>query len=333
MGAGILIFLIPVMALILSLLEIVQISGDNRGYFYWGFLAVALSMSVSLARNFARTNRNLQTRLIEVQELSEKTLSQERRLRDEEVRRQLLEGELSIAHDLQMSLMPDRASSQEGIDIAGYCVPASHVGGDFFQYYAPAPDRVAISLADVTGHGMEAAVPVMMFSGILETEMRLGDPLEELFANLNSTLLRKLDRRTFICLAVGEVDVSSSVLRLVNGGCPYPYLYRAESDEILELEAETQPLGIRANAAFQTIEVQLQPHDRVVFYSDGITEAVNPEGQPFGYEQAAESIRRACRDGLDSQALLKRVIAEVRNFAGQAPQEDDMTIVALRVEP
>ena len=115
-----------------------------------------------------------------------------------EFQAQTIEKELQTAHSLQMGLMPTQNPQLAGFDVAGRCLPASHVGGDFFQYFHK-DGRFALALADVTGHGMEAAVPVMMFSGILETEMRLGNSLDALFGHLNQTLYHKLDSRTYVC--------------------------------------------------------------------------------------------------------------------------------------
>ena len=198
---------------------------NNLFFLYLGILGLILSMSLSLARSFARTSKSLEQQLVQVKELSSKTIEQERRIRDEEIQRQLLEEELQTAHDLQMGLMPKDSPNIKGFDISGRCFPANHVGGDFFQYFPISDNRLAISLADVTGHAMEAAVPVMMFSGILKSQMELGDSIEDLFGRLNRTLHGTLDKRTFVCFAMGELDTVTRKCRLSNSGFPYPYHY------------------------------------------------------------------------------------------------------------
>ena len=257
-----------------------------------------------------------------------------RRQERDQVQRQLideLEEELQTAHDMQMALMPEESPQLSGLDLAGRCLPATHVGGDFFQYFDRIDNRLSISLADVTGHAMEAAVPVMMFSGILETEMRLGDPLEDLFGNLNRTLHNKLDRRTFICFTMGEFDLVSRTLRLSNCGCPYPFHYKAATQEVVELQMDAYPLGIRADATYEAIEVQLEPGDRVVFCSDGIVEAANPQEEMFTFEQTAEVIRQGYQEGLSAEALLEHLFGRVKAFTGETEQGDDMTVVVLQV--
>ena len=173
---------------------------------------------------------------------------------------------------------------------------------------------------------------MMMFSGILETEMRLGDPLEQLFGNLNRTLHNKLDRRTFICFTMGKLDLASRTLRLSNCGCPYPFHYKAATGEVVELEMDAYPLGVRADATYEAIEVQLEPGDRVVFCSDGIIEAANVQEEIFSFEQTAEVIRQGCAEGLVAEALLEHLFGRVEVFTGEAEQGDDMTVVVLHIE-
>ena len=243
-----------------------------------------------------------------------------------------LEEELQTAHDMQMGLMPTESPQISGFDISGRCLPANHVGGDFFQYFPISDNRLAISLADVTGHAMEAAVPVMMFSGILDNQMEAGDSLEDLFAKLNRSLHRNLNSRTFVCFTMVELDTSTRQFRISNGGCPYPYHFQASTSEVAELQVDAYPLGVRAESTYPVIEAQLEPEDRVVFCSDGIIEAENSSGEIFGFDRTAETIRKGCQEGLSASALLDRIIGEVKEFAGDAPQGDDQTVVVLAVE-
>ena len=257
-----------------------------------------------------------------------------RRRERNQIREQLvreLEREMQTAHDLQMSLMPTQAPEIAGFDVAGRCLPATEVGGDFFQYFSQ-QDRFAVAVADVTGHGMQAAVPVMTFSGILNTEMKYRPALETLFAELNATLHQSLARRTFICFVMGEVDLESRVLRLSSCGLPYPLHYRAATGEVGELQVDAFPLGIRPRSTYEVLEVPLAPGDRVVFYSDGLVEAANAAGNFFGFARIAEAIGQGCVEGLSAANLLQQVFGEVRAFSGAVAQEDDQTLVVLHVE-
>ena len=278
-----------------------------------------------LTRELEEKNTALEKKNQQLKEIHEQLEEAQRQLIDD------LEEELQTAHDLQMGLMPTESPQISGLHLAGRCLPANHVGGDFFQYFQQ-EGKLAICMADVTGHAMEAAVPVMMFSGILKTEMQYDNPLEQLFGNLTRLLYETLERRTFVCFAMGELDPSTHALRLSSCGCPYPIHFQAASERVVELQMDAYPLGVRPNTSYQVIEAQLAPGDRMVFYSDGIIEATNTEVEIFGFERMAETIRKGCQENLPAEGLLEQIIGEVKAFAGDTPQADDQTIVVLQVE-
>ena len=242
----------------------------------------------------------------------------------------ILEEELEMAQKMQMGLMPTEAPVLQGFDLAGRCIPATHVGGDFFQYFVQ-EGKLSICMADVTGHAMAAAVPVMMFSGILESEIRHGEHLDQLFTNLNHTLLNKLDKRTFVCFAMGALDPVTHLVQLANSGCPYPFHFSADTGTLSEIEVDAYPLGVRSANVYQVIEAKLDSGDYLVFCSDGIIEAADAAEEIFGFEQTAATIRQGCIEGLSADALIDRIIGAVQTFAGAVPQGDDMTCLVLRV--
>ena len=227
--------------------------------------------------------------------------------------------------------MPAEPPQIKGFDIAGRCIPASHVGGDFYQYFQQ-DGKLILCMADVTGHAMEAAVPVIMFSGALHAEMKHGKRLETLFSSLNETLCKSLDQRTFVCFCMGELDVAGSTFRLSDAACPYPFHYRFSRDDVVELQVDAYPLGIRPETAYAVVETTLNPGDYIVFCSDGIIEAGNGREEVFNFERTAETIRQGCAEGLSAETLIDRLIGAVRDFAGDEPQEDDMTCVVLRID-
>ena len=179
---------------------------------------------------------------------------------------------------------------------------------------------------------MEAAVPVMMFSGVLESEIKHGQSLDQLLVSLNQTLNNKLDSRTFVCFSMGELDPATKKLHLSNGGCPYPYHFRKIDGGVSEIHINAYPLGIRPDTQYSVKEIQLEPGDRIVFCSDGIIEAENVDRELFGFERTAETIRKGCSKDLSAPQLLDYLINEAKAFTGETPQGDDQTVVVLQVE-
>jgi len=244
---------------------------------------------------------------------------------------QELQGELQTAHNMQMALMPSENPAVQGYDIAGRCVPAAEVGGDFYQYFQLPGGRLALAMADVTGHSMEAAIPMVMFSGILKSHMELGGTLQERFDRLNSSLCGTVTGHTFVCFVMGELLLEERVLAVSDSGCPFPYHYRAATRETVEVPIDAYPLGVRPDTKYLVAELQLEPGDYVVFCSDGIMEAVDESLGQFGYERAEEEIRNGCREGLSADRMIDRLLGAVAEFRGEVAQADDVTCVVLRV--
>ena len=208
--------------------------------------------------------------------------------------------------------------------------------GDAFTFYevddGAVDNALTISLADVTGHAMEAAIPAVMFSGILDNQMEQAEPLEELFQSLNRSLCRSLGEHTYVCLSMLDIDPASRRMGVANCGCPYPLLYRQATGQIEEIQVEAYPLGIRPDTEYVAKEVALEPGDYVVLHSDGFSEATNAEGQLSGFDRTMEVIRQGCSEGLTPEDMIERLIGEVKAFTADEPQADDMTCVVIKVE-
>jgi len=245
--------------------------------------------------------------------------------------------ELETAREMQIGLMPRESPRIQGLDIAGSCRPATHVGGDFFQYLRIDDERWWICVADATGHGMGAAIPVVMFSGVLKSQIQTGSAMEELLEQLNKSMHGTmtgdtLTGRTFVCFSGGEVDLSARTFRLSNAGCPFPFHYKAATGEVVELEVSGYPLGVRPYHSFQILEIPLESRDRIVFCTDGIIEADDQYGDMFGFDRASYLIGEGCRKGLSAEELRDYLMEQVHIFAEGKAQEDDQTVVVIGVE-
>lgn len=244
---------------------------------------------------------------------------------------QQLEIELQAARELQMGLMPNTSPNIRGLDIAGKCQSAMQVGGDFFQYFQSEEQQISVAMADVTGHGMRAAVPTMVLSGLLRNQMGYSDSMQHLFTELNKSLKEVLDRRTFVCFSMVEIDIIELKARFVNGGCPYPYFYRGADGSIEEIVLDAFPLGLRGDAEYRVREFGMNKGDCIALCSDGIIEAANTDGEPFGFERTAQVIRNGCKRSLGAEELIEFVFEEVDRHAGGNEQEDDQTMVVVHL--
>ena len=295
-----------------------------------------LSAQAAISLENAGLYQNLETANAQLEDYSH-TLEQrvEERTRElQQTQSQLIaemERELKAAHDLQMNLMPTESPQIEHIEVSGRCIPATHVGGDYFQYFITSQNRLVLSMADVTGHAMEAAIPAVMFDGILESQMEREERLEDLFKRLNNTLHRKLSDHTYVCFVMGEFDPKNRYLRLCNAGCPYPYHYEAKSNTLQELQLDAYPLGVSPNATYQTVGVALQPGDGLIFCSDGIIEAENSAQEQFGFDRTEDLARTACSQNHTAEATLNHILETVNAFQGHQTQMDDMTCIVARI--
>ena len=242
-----------------------------------------------------------------------------------------LEKELATASSMQMKLMPTEDPQFEGVSIAGFCRPASQVGGDFYQYYKRPNGRLSVVLADVTGHGMEAAIPNVLFSGMLDNMMESNVQSIDLCTRLNKSLYRSLDSRTFVCFSMGELDTKNRSISLTNGSCPYPYYYDLSSKSVRELAMDAFPLGARKASEYSVMDLTLDVGDRIIFCSDGIIEATNEVGDIYGFDRIRLLIESCCKQELSNRDLIDHLMTDVDSFRNGQEQEDDQTVVVLHI--
>jgi len=243
--------------------------------------------------------------------------------------RERLAEELRTAHRLQKGLLPTFEPHVEGISVAGHCLPADHVCGDFYQYFHLPDGRFAIGLADVTGHAMQAAIPAVLFGGMLETQMETFRGLEALLERLNRSVHRILGQRTNVCLNMVEISPGGR-LRTCNAASPPALHYQCETGTVVEVRCDgSYPLGAREHTEYAVTDMELRPGDRVVLYSDGITEAEDESGSALGFEQLADVVRESGAAGESSSELLEGVLSAVAAHSGTSTQRDDQTVVVI----
>jgi sigma-B regulation protein RsbU (phosphoserine phosphatase) len=239
------------------------------------------------------------------------------------------EKEIELAAGVQRSLLPGRPPEVAGAAIAGHCFPATNVGGDCFDYVADREGRVVVFIADVAGHSISSALLMAMGRSTLRREIAAGAPPEEVLAATNRAMFDDLvNTELFITMFCARYDPSSRCLEYANAGHNPPFL--AGADGVMELDADGAAIGILEDLRFEAKRADLGPGDRLLLYTDGAMEALDEAGAQFGEERLRALL--LTEPGATPGAFVEHAYAAVRAHTGAAPQQDDVTLVALQGE-
>jgi sigma-B regulation protein RsbU (phosphoserine phosphatase) len=243
-----------------------------------------------------------------------------------------LDHDLEIARDIQRILLPAEAPAINGFQISGINVPARQVSGDYFDYIHVDDERLGVVIADVSGKGVPASLIMAICRSVLRAEAARNPSPADVLRKVNRQLYPDIKEDMFISMAYLILDHERNGITLARGGHDAPLLYEQQSQSVTSVKSPGMVLGIDSGNVFDRITndfaVPLERHDCLVLYTDGVTEALNTEGDEFGLERTIESVRASASDG--AQAIVRRVIDDVRNFTGSQPQNDDITLIAIR---
>jgi serine phosphatase RsbU (regulator of sigma subunit) len=254
------------------------------------------------------------------------------RLYEQENRRLRLEEELSVARRIQLTLLPSHPPVVPGWSFAATYEAARQVGGDFYDFldHALEARRMGLVIADVTGKGVPAALMMAYSRAVVRAESMAGRTPLEVLARTNRLIMQERQTRLFLSAFYAEFDLDSGRLTYANAGHDAPLLVEAGGRAIRELDAPGVILGAFHDIGLESREVQLAPGDTVVFYTDGVTEARDPEGRLFGDERLAAAATGAHGS---AEAVLESVAAAVTAFTAGGAQADDLTIVVVQRDP
>jgi serine phosphatase RsbU (regulator of sigma subunit) len=241
--------------------------------------------------------------------------------------------DLARAREIQQGMLPDGHLLTSYLEVAGVCIPASEVGGDFYDYLGPADDAVGLMVGDVTGHGFYAGLFVAMAKSCLHTQIQLSFEPRQVMVAMRRTLDLSIQRRLLMSCCYVLFEPKARRLRYANAGHPYPYLYRREDGSLQRLEALDPILGaLDADAAeFAERSLEWQPGDVLVMYTDGVTEARNTGGRMFDHQALEDCISEG--DGSSAESIKERILAAVAAHARDSRQDDDLTLVVVKARP
>jgi phosphoserine phosphatase RsbU/P len=237
-----------------------------------------------------------------------------------------LKGDLEVARQIQFGLLPFEPLDRDGIRIATVMRPANTVGGDYFDEIELGAGRMAIVVGDVAGKGMPAALLMALLQGSLRTLISAGFRGSDLVAKLNAHLCANIPSNRLITFFYGELDPTSGELVYINCGHNPPFLLQP-GQRPARLAATGMALGITTETEFPSVSLTLRPGDRLVLYTDGVTEAEDARDLEYG-EQRLLGWLEANREE-PGRRLIDGVVSDVLRHCGSARPRDDMTLMCL----
>ena len=239
------------------------------------------------------------------------------------------DGEMRLAGLVQSRLYPPLLRRQ-GIDIAGSALPASATGGDYYDYLSMCEGRLGIVVADVSGHGLGAALIMVATRAALRSCSDIPISVDEILDHVNATLLSDLDPGRFVTMCLASLDTRALTLTYSNAGHPSGYVLSRAGEIKHVMESTRIPLGVMADwKSESTRTIPLERGDILVFLTDGVLDSMGADGRPFGVENVLALVREH-RHG-PAQRILEHVLNAVQTAGVGVPQEDDMTAVICRV--
>jgi sigma-B regulation protein RsbU (phosphoserine phosphatase) len=252
-----------------------------------------------------------------------------------------LEEELRIAHEIQMSLLPQGPLSMPGLSVTALCVPAREVGGDYYDFLPLDAHRVGVLIADVSGKGTSAALYMAELKGLMLSLTEIHTSPRELLLAANRIIAQHLDARSFITMTYAVVDMRERTMTYARAGhtpliyVPGPGASIGRSQvKILVPDGMVLGLNLDSGEMFERLlqeeTIPLRAGDLYLFFTDGISEAMNVHDDCFGENRLGQLVESHAH--LPPEELRERVLREISAFVGDAPQHDDMTMILLKVD-
>jgi sigma-B regulation protein RsbU (phosphoserine phosphatase) len=249
------------------------------------------------------------------------------RLYAEERKSRRMQEEMAVGQQIQLSLLPKGCPTLPGWECTDLYRPARQVSGDFYDFF-DLEGRLGLVVADVADKGVPAALYMAMCRTMIRNTAFSGRSPAEALKRANDLILKDSQAQLFLSAFYARLDPDSGHLVYANAGHVHPLCLRAASGEILPLAGEGSVMGMFESITLDEKEVDIRPGDTLVLYTDGVTEAMDPEGQPFGEARLRQVL--AGQRGASAQATLDAIVQAISRFTASSPQSDDLTLLVLR---
>jgi ketosteroid isomerase-like protein len=237
------------------------------------------------------------------------------------------EALLQVARRIQQALLPKEVPILEGWQITPFYQPAREVGGDFYDFIELEEGRVGLVVGDATGKGVPAALVMATTRSMLRAVTQNTESPGDALRRANDALVSDIPSNMFVTCFYAILDPKRASLRYANAGHDLPYLRRVGGDDAEELRVRGMPLGLMPGMSYEEKEMVLEKGESILFYSDGLVEAHNQEGEMFGFPR----LRTFVAEHGEESSLEEALLDEVYSFVGERwEQEDDITLVTLR---
>ena len=245
------------------------------------------------------------------------------------IEKKRLEGQLEVARQVQLELLPPSDPELEGFDISAYNFPTEEVSGDYYDWVRIYDDQIGLVIADVAGKGIPAALLMVFLRASLRAATHVGYATHISMAKVNYLLWESIERNQFITAFYGILDASTRTLSYSNAGHNPPLLVGGDSQPSF-IERGEQPLGMFRETRYHEYYHTFKPGETLVLYTDGVTEALSPSGEEFGRDRLVVAARDGA--GLSARELITSMQRSVMDWTDGAGSNDDATFFVIKAQ-
>ena len=246
------------------------------------------------------------------------------------VERERVKAEIDAANRIQAALLPVDAPEVSGAEFASHYRAATEIGGDYFDFLPMPSGEMGIAFGDVSGHGLTSGIVMAMAKSALLVQVGYDPSPKAVMNVLNDIVMKTAPKRILMTFFFGLLNPETQTLRFSSAGHLDPYVYRAATKRLEALSSWGFPLGVRRREAFTEHSVDFDSGDRLILYSDGLIEAIDDDGDPYGFERFEKTIL-SCGH-MHAEDIKKTLLNSIRKFTRNRPPEDDQTLVVVSFE-